>query len=194
MYKTSLLLLNFCLYLYITNLHNVLERVSCSYLHKISRIECHSYFVIVCYLAVPLSAEFQLREVYPELLDAVADCISYEFIEVGLELGFKVEQILQFRMQYNSPLQTNREMLREWHKRNKREGSATIAWLTHCLLNTRSDIGALIEMEEKAAKSNKSGCVAFHDILLDQNYVHFVLISFFLFLCFAYSIQCSHFK
>ena len=97
MYKTSLLLLNFCLYLYITNLHNVLERVSCSYLHKISRIECHSYFVIVCYLAVPLSAEFQLREVYPELLDAVADCISYEFIEVGLELGFKVEQILQFR-------------------------------------------------------------------------------------------------
>ena len=120
--------------------------------------------LIVYHSAVPICPEFQLREVYPELLDAVADCISYEVIEVGLELGFKFEQILQFRMQYNSPLQTNREMLREWHRRNKREGKATIAWLTHCLLNTRSDIGALIEMEEKAfqeskaAKSTKSGC------------------------------------
>ena len=119
---------------------------------------------IIFIQAAPLSPEFQLKEVYPELLDAVADRISYEFIEVGLELGLRLDEILRFRMKHNDPLQTNREMLREWHRRNKREGKATIAWLTHCLLNTRSDIGTLIELEEKAfqekraAKEGKSGC------------------------------------
>ena len=106
-------------------------------------------------LDAPLSPEFQLREVYPELLDAVADCISYEVIEVGLELGFKFEEILRFRMKYSDPLQTNREMLREWQRRNKPEGKATIAWLTHCLLNTRSDIGTLIEHEERAFQESR---------------------------------------
>ena len=109
-------------------------------------------------LAAPLSPKFQLKEVYPELLDAVADSISYEFIQVGLELGFRFEEILRFRMKHNEPLQTNREMLREWHRRNKREHRATIAWLTHCLLNTRSDIGTLIELEETAFQENKSRC------------------------------------
>ena len=103
----------------------------------------------------PLSPKFQLREVYPELLDAVADCISYEFIEVGLELGLHFDEIMRFRMKYSDPLQTNREMLREWYRRNKRESKATIAWLTHCLLNTRSDIGTLIELEEKAFQESR---------------------------------------
>ena len=109
----------------------------------------------ILHLDAPLSPEFQLRQVYPELLDAVADCISYEVIEVGLELGFTFEEILRFRMKYSDPLQTNREMLREWQRRNKREGKATIAWLTHCLLNTRSDIGTLIELEEKAFQESR---------------------------------------
>ena len=89
----------------------------------------NAYFTVV-----PLSPEFQLKEVYPELLDAVADCISYEFIQVGLELGLSFDEISRFRMKHNDPLQINREMLREWHRRNKREGKATIAWLTNCLL------------------------------------------------------------
>ena len=107
------------------------------------------------FVDTPLSPEFQLREVYPELLDAVADCISYKFIEVGLELGLHFEEIMRFRMKHSDPLQTNREMLREWHRRNKRGSKATVAWLTHCLLNTRSDIGTLIELEEKAFQESR---------------------------------------
>ena len=109
----------------------------------------------IYHLDVPLSTTFQLREVYPELLDAVADCISYKVIEVGLELGFKFDEILRFRMKHDEPLQTNREMLREWHRRNKQGSKATVGRLTHCLLNTRSDIGTLIDLEEKAFQDSR---------------------------------------
>ena len=145
----------------------------------------HLKLLCISVLAAPLSPEFQLREVYPELLDAVADRISYEFIELGLELCLRLDEIFRFRMKHNDPLQTNREMLREWHSRNKREGKATIAWLAHCLLNTRSDIGALIELEEKAfqeskaAKSNKSGCsLSWHSVGSELCSVCFYFIYF----------------
>ena len=110
-----------------------------------------------CIISVsPLSPKFQLKHVYPELLDAVADRISYDFIQVGIELGFSFKEIERFRMDHNKTVETTRAMLKEWHNRNRKESKATIGRLAHALLNTgRSDIESLVEMEERGFQDSR---------------------------------------
>ena len=104
----------------------------------------------------PLSPSFQLRRVYEELLDAVADRISYDFIQVGIELGFTFQEIERFRMDHSKTVKTTRAMLKEWRNRNKKENKATIGRLADALLNTgRSDIDSLLEAEEVGVQESR---------------------------------------
>ena len=114
--------------------------------------------VFIVFTATPLKPAFQLKQVYPELLDAVADKISYDFLQVGLELGFSFYEVERFRMDFNiNTLGAIRAMLREWYNRYKKDDKATIGWLANALLNTgRSDINSLIEMEETAFQENRT--------------------------------------
>ena len=89
-----------------------------------------------------------MKNVYPELLDAIADKVSHEYMQLGLELGFSVTDILTFRRNHRTnSLEIVRQMLREWSKRNESESKATIGWLATALLNARSDIQKLLELE-----------------------------------------------
>ena len=108
------------------------------------------------FTVAPLRPAFQLRKVYPELLDAVADRISYDYLQVGLELGFSFQEVEQFRMDHAKIVERTRAMLREWQRRNKKDNRATIGWLANALLNTgRSEIERLVEMEEKAFQESR---------------------------------------
>ena len=117
------------------------------------------YFIIfnIELVVSPLSPTFQLKKVYPELLDAVADRISYDFIQVGIELGFTFQEVERFHMDHSKTVETTRAMLREWHNRNKKESRATIGRLADALLNTgRTDIDSLLEAEERGFQESRS--------------------------------------
>ena len=87
--------------------------------------------------------------VFPELLDDVADKISLEYLQLGLELGFSLKQIQQLRIDYKtSTLGLIREMLRQWVTKNHPEDRDTIGWLATALLNARCDISCLYEWED----------------------------------------------
>ena len=95
--------------------------------------------------------------VFPELLDAVSDSVSHEYLHLGLELGFSVENIRRLRMNNRTnTLEIIREMLREWKEKNKAEGRDTIGWLATALLNARGDISSLLDWEDVIMK-NLSG-------------------------------------
>ena len=91
--------------------------------------------------------------VFPELLDSVADCVSKEYLQLGLELGFSVTDIERFRMNNRTnTLEIIREMLRAWMDKNKEEGRDTIGWLATALLNARGDISSLLDWEDVVLK------------------------------------------
>ena len=91
--------------------------------------------------------------VYPELLAAVADSVSHEYLQVGLELGFTVDKIKQFRMNNRrNTLEITREMLNAWMKKNHDEGRDTIGWLATALLNARGNISSLLDWEDVILK------------------------------------------
>ena len=91
----------------------------------------------------------RMKNVFPELLDAVADSVSTEYLHLGLELGFSIENIKRFRMNNRTnTLEIIREMLREWMKRNHEEEEDTIGWLATAILNARGDISSLREWED----------------------------------------------
>ena len=99
--------------------------------------------------AIQLSPAIRLKNVYPALLDAIADTVSYEYMQLGLELGFSVKEILTFRRNHRTnTLEIVRQMLREWSERNESESKATIGWLATALLNARGDIQTLLELED----------------------------------------------
>ena len=95
--------------------------------------------------------------VYPELLDAVADSVSQEYLQLGLELGFSVDKIKQFRMNNRTnTLEIIREMLNAWMKKNHAEGRDTIGWLATALLNARGDISSLLDWEDVIMKNMRA--------------------------------------
>ena len=88
--------------------------------------------------------------VFPKLLDAVADRVSTEYFKLGLELGFSIEKIKQFRMnKRTNTLEIIREMLREWMEKYKTEGRDTIGWLATALLNARGNISSLLDWDDE---------------------------------------------
>ena len=110
-------------------------------------------WIILSYiLAQQLDPVTRMKNVYvfPELLDAVADSVSTEYLQLGLELGFTIESIKRFRMNNRTnTLEIIREMLREWMIRNHEEERDTIGWLATALLNSRGDLSSLFEWEEE---------------------------------------------
>ena len=96
--------------------------------------------------------------VFPALLDAVADRVSTEYLRLGIELGFSVDDIKRFRMNNRTnTLEIIREMLSAWMQKNKAECTDTVGWLATALLNARGDISSLFEWEEEInAKSRQS--------------------------------------
>ena len=104
----------------------------------------------------PLKPAFQLTNVNQELLDAVADRISYDYLQIALELGFSFQEVEQFRIDHAGIVKRSRAMLTEWYTRHTNESRAKIGWLANALLNTgRSEIEVLVEMEEKASKKSR---------------------------------------
>ena len=95
---------------------------------------------------------YKLQGVYPELLNAVADRISTEYVHLGLELGITFNRIKQIRMSHRTnALEIVRQILREWSTMNQQEQNAqreaTVGWLATALLNTGCDVEALKEFE-----------------------------------------------
>ena len=91
--------------------------------------------------------------VFPELLDAVADSVSHEYLHLGLELGFSVENIRRLRMNNRkNTLEIIREMLNAWMTKNHAEERDTIGWLATALLNARGDISSLLDWEDVIMK------------------------------------------
>ena len=91
--------------------------------------------------------------VFPELLDAVADCVSSEYLHLGLELGFSVESIKRFRCNNRTnTLEIIREMLRAWMTKNHADGRDTVGWLATALLNARSDVSSLMDWEDEVLR------------------------------------------
>ena len=98
----------------------------------------------------------RMLTVFPELLDAVTDGISDEYLHLGLELGFSVGDIKRFRMNNRTnTLEIIREMLNAWMKKNHAEARDTIGWLAMALLNTRGDISSLLDWEDKISRNGR---------------------------------------
>ena len=89
----------------------------------------------MCFItANQLSPLVRLQDVYPELLDAVADRVSSEYLQLGLELGVPFNRIKQIRMNHRSnTLEIVRQMLYEWNMMHQPEKNpqrkATVGWL-----------------------------------------------------------------
>ena len=91
--------------------------------------------------------------VFPELLDDVADRISRQYLHLGLELGFPVDRIEQFRLSNRTnTLELIRDMLREWMTNNHPSDRDKIGSLATALLNARCDISCLFDWEETILK------------------------------------------
>ena len=113
-------------------------------------------FLFTAYELNPV-ARMQNVHVFPALLDAVADSVSTEYLRLGLELGFSVENIKRFRMNNRkNTLEIIREMLSVWMQKNKADCADTVGWLATALLNARGDISSLFEWEQEiCSKSTK---------------------------------------
>ena len=99
--------------------------------------------------AQQLRPRTRMQTAFPELLDSVADRISKQYIQLGLELGFTVERIEQLRMSNRiNTLEIIRAMLQEWMKKNQTEKRHTIGWLATALLNARCDVTCLVEWQD----------------------------------------------
>ena len=110
--------------------------------------------------ACQLSALVRLKEVYPELLDAVADRISLEYVQLGLELGIPFDRIKQIRMNHRTnTLEIVRQILREWYVMSQPKQKATIGRLATALLNTGSGIKTLVEYEDRIIAASQQPSV-----------------------------------
>ena len=105
-------------------------------------------------LANQLSSLVRLQGVFPELLDAVADRISSEYLHIGLELGLTFDKIKQIRMNHRTnTLEIVRQILQEWNTLpptgKGSQKKATIGWLATALLNAGCDVRSLREFESR---------------------------------------------
>ena len=86
----------------------------------------------------------------PQLLDAVSDRISKQYIRLGLELGLRFEKIDQCRL--NNPHNTVkvvREILGEWMQKNKGNNIASLDNLADALLRSGCTVEALMEFVDQ---------------------------------------------
>ena len=121
----------------------------------------HIKVVLFQILASQLSSLVRLQGVFPELLDAVADRISSEYLHIGLELGLTFDKIKQIRMNHRTnTLEIVRKILREWSAPIQPEKcarrKATIGWLATALLNAGCDIKTLKEFEDRNTDGSRS--------------------------------------
>ena len=100
-------------------------------------------------IAQQLRPRTRMQTTFPELLDSVADRISKQYIQLGLELGLTLERMEQLRMSNRiNTLEIIRAMLQEWMEKNKGENRHTIGWLATALLNSRCDVTCLVEWQD----------------------------------------------
>ena len=110
--------------------------------------------LVFFFVARTLSSLYRIQGVYPEVLNAVADRISSEYVHLGLELGITFNRIKQIRMSHRTNvLEIVRQILHEWCSMNQPEQNAqkeaTVGWLATALLNTGCDVEALKEFEDR---------------------------------------------
>ena len=94
----------------------------------------------------------------PQLLDAVADRISKQYIRLGLELGMRFENIDRCRL--NNPHNTVkvvREILGEWMEKNQENNTASIDKLAEALLRSGCSVEPLMEfVDQKLSAKTKT--------------------------------------
>ena len=87
----------------------------------------------------------------PQLLHAVSDRISQQYIQLGLELGLPFEQILQFRMNNRAAtVKIVREILGEWLKIHQADISANIDGLALTLFRCGCSVRPLLEFVDQS--------------------------------------------
>ena len=97
----------------------------------------------------------------PQLLDAVSDHISNQYIHLGLELGLPFDKILQCRANYpNDTMKVVREILGEWLRKNQVNNTAGIVRLAEALLRSGCAMEPLLEfVDQKLSKDTQSAGV-----------------------------------
>ena len=90
-------------------------------------------------------------QVTPQLLHAVSDRISQQYIQLGLELGLPFEQILQFRMNNRAAtVKIIREILGEWFNIHQADNTATIDGLALTLFRCGCSVRPLLEFVDQS--------------------------------------------
>ena len=86
----------------------------------------------------------------PQLLDAVSDRISNQYIHVGLELGLQFDKILQCKTNYpNQTMKVVRDILGEWLNKNRQQSTACVDRLAEALLRSGCTVQPLIEFVDQ---------------------------------------------
>ena len=120
------------------------------------------YFIYVVAHFTAVNPAYYLRmkqlQATPQLLDAVADRIAKQYIQLGLELGLPFEKILQCQMNNrNNTLKIVREILGEWLKKNHKNKRASIDGLAEALLRSGCSVQPLVEYVEQASIERQTG-------------------------------------
>ena len=104
-----------------------------------------------------------------QLLDAVSDHISYQYPQLGLELGLPFAKILQCRMNNrNNTMKIVREILGEWLTINQPDSSASMERLAVALLRSGCTVQPLVDYVDQTLVPQETQHVVEENTLVRQ--------------------------